>query len=235
MIKILCIGNSFSQDASAHVEFLCPDIFIRNLFIGGCSLEKHCEMIESGEKAYQYQWAGDLAKQERHSIKQAILAEKWDYITVQQVSYLTGNKQSYYPYLQKLIDYIKSLTSAKIVFHQTWAYEPASQKLAESVYLGDYEKMNADIIKTTREICKEFNLEMIPNGEYIAKIREYDYFREERGGITLSRDGFHLSYSHGRTTAGLGFIKFFTGKMPEFLLRNDLTEGMQIIKKIIFE
>ncbi len=49
MIKILMVGNSFSQDASAKVEALTDKLFIRNLYIGGCSLERHAELLRTGE------------------------------------------------------------------------------------------------------------------------------------------------------------------------------------------
>jgi len=51
MIKILAIGNSFSQDATALIELLTDKIYVRNMCIGGCSLKQHCEMIN--QAAYQ--------------------------------------------------------------------------------------------------------------------------------------------------------------------------------------
>ena len=58
-MKILTIGNSFSQDATAYVERIAlSDIYVRNLYIPGCSLEMHYNNMLTGEKAYEYQKNG---------------------------------------------------------------------------------------------------------------------------------------------------------------------------------
>ena len=46
MIKILAIGNSYSQDATSMIELLDKNIMVRNLYIGGCSLEMHYDNIK---------------------------------------------------------------------------------------------------------------------------------------------------------------------------------------------
>ena len=60
MLKILSIGNSFSQDATRYLQPIAvsagiEDFFVRNCYIGGCSLERHVNCILTGEEAYQYQ------------------------------------------------------------------------------------------------------------------------------------------------------------------------------------
>ena len=37
-------------------------------------------------------------------------------------------------------------------------------------------------------------------------------FDPEKGGVSLYRDGFHLSLDYGRYLAGLVWFKFFTGE-----------------------
>ena len=120
MIKILTIGNSFSQDVTALVELLSPDIFVRNLYIGGCSLERHYKNIINDAEEYEYQQNGVSIDKNLISIKQALLKEKWDYITVQQASCYSGLIESYYPYIRKLIKYIKKYSDAEIIFHKTF-------------------------------------------------------------------------------------------------------------------
>lgn len=56
--KILAIGNSFSQDATAKIESLTDEIYVRNLYIGGCSLERHIDNILCDCKNYEYQKNG---------------------------------------------------------------------------------------------------------------------------------------------------------------------------------
>ena len=54
-MKILCIGNSFSQDATRYLQEIAEkngdNYKVTNLFIGGCSLEMHYNnIIEDAEK-----------------------------------------------------------------------------------------------------------------------------------------------------------------------------------------
>ena len=56
MYKILAIGNSFSQDATAYLHDIAAaggtDTKIVNLYIGGCSLKTHWENAENDHKNY---------------------------------------------------------------------------------------------------------------------------------------------------------------------------------------
>ena len=46
-MNVLFIGNSFSQDATVYLGRICnDDIFVRNLYIGGCPLEWHANNIK---------------------------------------------------------------------------------------------------------------------------------------------------------------------------------------------
>lgn len=46
-MKILAVGNSFSQDATALLEFLAPQLTVRNLYIPGCPLSYHSELSQT--------------------------------------------------------------------------------------------------------------------------------------------------------------------------------------------
>lgn len=110
-LNILSIGNSFSQDAVTKLHDIalsgCVAINITNLYIGGCSLEMHWENIINDADAYAYELNGaDTNK--RISIKNALIEKPWDYVTLQQVSYLSINYTTYMPYIRNLSDYIKT-------------------------------------------------------------------------------------------------------------------------------
>ncbi len=233
MIKILTIGNSFSQDATAMLEMINPDIFVRNLYIGGCPLERHFQNLTTNEKAYEYQENGEPCLTRRVSIKEALLIEEWDYITVQQVSHLSGEKESYYPYLTELLQYIRQYSDAKILLHRTWAYESGSEHPEFYRYDNNPEKMYQAIKQTTEEVSQKENLPIIDVGEVIYRLKKYDFFNIEKGGISLYRDKFHMNFGYGRLVAALVWSKFFGGKLPAFFDRKDLSEGFKIIKKEI--
>ncbi len=210
-MNVLCIGNSFSQDATRYLHQISDDeIFVRNLYIGGCSLETHWNNIVGERADYEYQKNGRMLKM--MSINDALTKRKWDFVTVQQVSHFSGMPDSYEPFLTNILDFIREkCPKAKIVFHRTWAYDDKSTHFGFASYDNNRKKMLDAIIETTNHFAKKHNLDIIPNGEAIEMARELDEFKGERN---INRDGFHLSLDYGRYLAGLVMYGFFSGKDP---------------------
>ena len=218
-MKILAIGNSFSQDATRYLQPMAvsagvEDFFVRNCYIGGCSLERHVNCILSGEPEYHYE--SDAKMLEPISIKDALEREEWDYVTVQQVSGKSGVPESYEPYLTQLLYYVKlHAPQAKIVFHRTWAYEPNSEHKSFPTYNCDTQIMHEKLCAASAKACEKHGLDMIKSGDAIAAVRKFPEFDVTSGGIPITRDGFHLSQEYGRFVAGLVWLKFFTGVTPD--------------------
>ena len=213
-MKILAIGNSFSEDATALLQLLNPALFVRNLYIGGCSLQRHCAEALADAPSYLYEENGADSLGRHVSMKEGILKEKWDVITVQQVSGDSGRLETYYPYLPELISYVKKYTSAEIVFHQTWAYEQGATHPAFPHYGNDTNKMWAAVKEATDRAAQKEGLKVIPAGELIARLRKTPAFDSQNGGVNITRDGFHLSLNYGRYAAALVWCHFFTGEIP---------------------
>ncbi len=218
MIKVLMVGNSFSQDASARVETLTNKIFVRNLYIGGCSLEKHAQLLQTSEQAYGYQKNGETL--ELISLAEALKREKWDYITVQQVSGYSGLIDTYYPYLTELLAFIRARSNAEIIFHQTWAYEKKSERFAH--YHNSQTEMQEKIEEVSMEVCKREHLRRIQSGNLFTLLRKSPLFDIERGGESLHRDGSHASMDAGRTALAANLIAFFTGDFPRDLVNDEM-------------
>ena len=58
-MKILCIGNSFSDDAIAHLRGVLTccgvqDPVVGGIYIGGCPISLHFQDIKSNQTAYEY-------------------------------------------------------------------------------------------------------------------------------------------------------------------------------------
>ncbi len=229
MIKILAIGNSFSQDATTYMEYLSNEVYVRNLYIGGCSLETHAGHVKSGEKAYEYQHCGQQCLLESVSLQEALEFEEWDYITVQQASGYSGMEESYFPYIEELVGYVRAHSKAEIVFHQTWAYEKNSTHPHFEHYGNSREKMWKAIQETTKKVCSKLGLRVIYSGEMIEHLKDDPFFDIDKGGVSIHRDGFHLSFNYGRFAAACVWLKFFTGKIPAYLDREDLSKGYYLI------
>lgn len=61
-MKILSIGNSFSQDAHKWLHEIASnhgmELETANLYIGGCSLQTHWENLVNDNAHYELEWNG---------------------------------------------------------------------------------------------------------------------------------------------------------------------------------
>ena len=211
-MKILFIGNSFSQNATRYIRQISDGkLFVRNLYIGGCSLETHAKNIVNDAPAYQYQVDGKALAMT--SIKSALLCEEWDIVSVQQVSSLSGVYDSYFPYIDTVLDEVKKYRpNARIVFHRTWAYNYGSQHPGYANYNNDTDLMNEMIEQTAAKIAEKYSFDVIPTGVAVYKGLNTPEFDIRAGGIPLTApDMFHLSSTYGEYLAGLVLYRFFTG------------------------
>ena len=218
ILKILAIGNSFSQDAVEQYLWQLFDAagikaVIGNLYIGGCKLETHYKNMQSGNAAYEYRKVENGTKQElgKRSILQGITDENWDYISLQQASGSSGIYSTYTPYLPGLIDYVQEKATnpeMKIAFHQTWAYATTSDHAEFPKYDSDQMVMYADIMSAVQNALAD-NPEieiLIPSGTAIQNGRN-SYL-----GDTFNRDGYHLDLYYGRYTAACTWFETFSGQ-----------------------
>lgn len=240
-MKILSIGNSFSQDAQRWLHDIAVSDGIEldcvNLMIGGCSLERHYNNMISGAMDYGYEL--NSVKIRNTSLDDGLKAEKWDVITLQQVSQLSGKPQTYFPYLTELNNHIReSCPWAKVYIHQTWAYEIDSTHGGFQLYNCDQTAMFSEICLAYRDAAEKIGADgIIPTGKVIQYIRtnlpEFDY---KNGGLSLNRDGFHLSLDHGRLAAGLcwyatlaGGDVIHNGFVPEV---NGVKADVSVVEKV---
>ena len=109
-MKVLSIGNSFSQDAQRYLHSIAKnngvDLQTVNLYIGGCSLRTHYLNVLGDKQAYDLEFNG-VSTGVKVSIRQVLESVEWDVITLQQVSNLSFNQESYSPYVQEVLSYVK--------------------------------------------------------------------------------------------------------------------------------
>lgn len=232
-MKILSIGNSFSQDSTALLQLLTDKITARNLYIGGCSLDMHAANIENDAAKYELQENGEKMQNALVGVKEALISDKWDYITVQQVSGRSGVYESFYPYLGELLDYVRKYSDAEIVLHETWSYEIGSGHPDFAIYNSDREQMARAIKETYEKVSAKENLRIIRVGEAVQNLRAKPSFDYKNGGLSLTRDGFHLSLSYGRLLAASVWCKFFTGEIPQYFNNENLSQPMREVLEVL--
>ena len=121
-LKLLTIGNSFSNDALGYLAHISKagdkELLVGRASLGGCSLERHAghlrEAIAGDPKGKPY--GG-------RSLPEILASEHWDVVTLQQWSQLSFKPETFQPHADELIAVIRKLApAAEIVIHQTWAY-----------------------------------------------------------------------------------------------------------------
>lgn len=214
MVKILCIGNSFSQDATRYLESMTDgELMVRNCYIGGCSLKMHCENIAADMAAYDYEKDGVAIEADKVALSDALTREHWDWVTVQQASSNSGQPETYEPYMTDLLTYVREkCPQAKIAFHRTWAYETSSDHTGFANYGNDREAMFAAILEASEQAAAAHGLPIIASGDAVQKAGRLPEFDAAVGGQSLYRDGFHMHLIYGRYLTALCWYRFFIGK-----------------------
>ena len=208
-MKVLAIGNSFSQDATRYLNGIARSggvsLDVVNLMIGGCSLEQHYQNMVADSKSYSLEFnGGDTGF--KTSIREALLSNDWDVITLQQASHFSFDKSTYLPFAKELLTYIRqNVPRARVLLHQTWAYEKGSERLRVVAGYERSEDMLADVVASYGEVCRELGFDgIIPSGEMLGYLTSR--------GIAVHRDTFHASLGLGRYALGLLWYRCITGK-----------------------
>lgn len=210
VLRILAIGNSFSDDGMEYLPKLLEHLNIENvevarLYVGGCSLKQHVEFYEQEKSPYQFyhSTAGEnkWVKTKGESLKNALQMGEWDIITMQQVSGQSGKYESYKPYLEKLVAIVREAQpKAHLAWHMTWAYGTESTHGDFPKYNSDQEQMYNEIRSTVQQMLKEYDYfdYLIPTGTAVQMLRQTPINNTPKD---LTRDGFHLGYGVGRYAA----------------------------------
>ena len=207
-MKILSIGNSFSQDATRYLHALAKSagesIKTVNLYIGGCSLEQHAANIREDKKAYSFEFNGERTGL-TVSVKEALESDEWDYVTLQQQSARARDYATYEPYLTELAAYVRDYAPhAKLLMHQTWAYEDGSE-LLKNLGLEKASDMLCGIVKSYEQAAQSIGAAgIIPCGKAM-------YAALSCGLASVHRDTFHASLGAGRFLLALTWYGYLTG------------------------
>lgn len=212
-VRILAIGNSFSMDAVEENlwELAAADgvsCEIGNMYIGGCSIERHLKNARNDAAAYEYRKivGGIRTVRDSVSLREALCDGEWDYVSVQQVSQLSGLYSSYIVLLPALLDYIRLYApQAVIVLHETWAYAADSDHSGFRNYDCDQRTMYEAIRTTVERAASENGI-----GTIVYAGTAIQNARGTAIGDNLTRDGYHLN-ALGRYTAACAWYAALFG------------------------
>ena len=207
-MNILCFGNSFAVDAHTYIhqiaESIGEDINIHVLYIGGCPVDLHWKNFLSKEKAYEFYVNGNMTPVMWCDIFEALAYNKYDYITFQQRSGDSGDADTFFPELTKLMEGVRAYSDATYLLHKTWSYAKYYNHSKYGENPLDQEAMDKDIKEAYNDVSRRSGIPyIIPSGEAIKLAREVF-------GDDLNRDGYHLN-ERGRTLAGIVWVIYLLG------------------------
>lgn len=205
-IKVLAIGNSFSDDAleylSQLVEANNDTIVIGNMYLASATLKQHYNNWSNNSNIYSYRKTvnGKRITTPNYTLLEAIKDEDWDFISFQQGSGYSGLYNHYFPYLTLLMDSVTEHSTNKdmeFLWHMTWAYEWGIDSYSFATYYDNNQTtMYNAIVDAASRSMKEAGIDIvIPTGTAIQNGRSSSL------GDTFCRDGIHLELTYARYTA----------------------------------
>lgn len=217
-LKVLAIGNSFSDDSLDELWKIAtswgiPEVKVGILYIGGTSLEDHDRNIMLGNSGNHYTYfkyqGVNRTSVPTVTINYGITDEDWDVIMIQQVSGLSGKYETYSPYIDRIISYIKEHKTnedVEIVFNMTWAYAKTSNHADYWRYENNQMTMYEQIVSAAIKVDEDFEdiAYVLPTGTAIQNARPFI------GDHNMTRDGYHLNASTGRYIAAMSVFKKIT-------------------------
>ena len=176
-LKVLMIGNSFSVQMARAMPPIAENLGLKldicSMYIGGCSMERHWNNIcAPTNKPYSVTRSIEGKDQMalHGNIPELIKADKWDVVTIQQASHFSWQPDTYHPWGDNLVKYIReNAPQAKIVVQETWSYTPWDKRLAG--WKIDQNEMYAKLHDAYAAFAAKHGLDVIPTGTAVQLVR----------------------------------------------------------------
>jgi hypothetical protein len=223
-IRLLTVGNSFSQNATRQLGNLVTNaghvLIHQPIVVGGASLELHWGRAAAFEKDP----TGTNGLYGKQSLKQHLVAQPWDFVTIQQASIKSHDVETYRPFAKQLHDYIKQhAPKSQVLIHQTWAYRVDDPRFKVAAPKAGEPKTQADmyeqLTRAYSTIAAELGMRHIPVGDafYLADTdskwgyqpdAKYDFKNKDQTGLPNQTHSLHVGWrlakgKDGQDTLGM--------------------------------
>lgn len=205
-LRILAIGNSFTENMTLHLPRLIADagadsVVVAYAAFAGASLEyqmthltsadaTHIRAVSTGGQPFRVDTV-------RRSLPYCVDYADWDIIVIQQKSTLSGLWETVNPYLATTTRLLKTgHPRAQIAWQMTWAFASHFDRPKEfALYGGSRERMEKAIEDVATNVLSSGCVDLvIHSGRAIAAARREGV---DPTGSELSGDGRHLDEGAG--------------------------------------
>ncbi|MBP5771472.1 MAG: DUF4886 domain-containing protein [Bacteroidaceae bacterium] len=206
-LRVLAIGNSFTEDAvyfvddlldSAHIDASTYSVYF--VSHASASLEHWCKVAEENQPLTLTYTAGKRMPIESGTLPE-ILAQDWDVITLQQKSDDAINYDSFNPWLRQLIDLALQYCpnpNVTLAWQTAWSYNDTFM-----TEYSNYACWQLIILAMLKMRANDGIDLIIPVGTAIQNARNTSLNSESQ----LTRDGWHLDYGIGRYIAACTWVE----------------------------
>lgn len=223
-ISVIPIGNSFTSNACTYLDAIIKDAgynpTIYKIAFGGHDLSGLVSKYKSGDEKYL-----------------PLIENKADFVTLQQLSQMCGLSYTFYPYLDQMIDIVRThQPQAKLVWHITWAYEEDSPNSNFAYYYGSNQQTMydaiMDVFQKDVQVTGVFG-DFIPCGTMIQNLRS-----SPLAGRIAATDGVHMGTGPaiGCYALGLSWCRTLTGVSVDgitYKLSSMTSEELDYIKEAV--
>lgn len=134
-VRILSIGNSFSQDAFCYMPYIlqniAPEIKLTFgiAYYSGCSLQQHLQFFNDESTVYKLdKWTWESYRWNATSnltLQDCLRNDRWDVVVFQQNSGNSGDYTTVSPYLNSLVKSVGTLLARPV--KQAWLLTPSNK------------------------------------------------------------------------------------------------------------
>ena len=187
-IRVLAIGNSFSNDAYHYAEQIAAEFGYKtefySLYASGCSLETHLSNYNNNKADYTI-YRNGVQVRGSVTMNQILKECDYDYITLQQASAGSNDWSTYEPYLESLYDIVKEQQpNAQVLIHQTWGYYQRTTHFPQIEEC--YDKAAALL----------GGLPIVKSGKAIQITKDYNFLADGRADEGVENAIYADEYSH---------------------------------------
>lgn len=234
-IKILTIGNSYSNDACAWLEKIFKsvsydDVIIGYINYGGCNINNHWSNVDED---VTNDFGAEFFVNNNGTFQRYPTSEKfslvdgykfmlsmceWDYVIIQHGPKHVEIRETY-SHLRDLLDFVKEnlkSPNAKLLYHMIWKYN-------DNIEGGSTAQCYNDIVDITKNIVLE-NEEFV--GVIPAATMRQNMMSSYLTDKDISRDYGHMGLGFGRYALGLLWYSYLTEETLEDIrfipIRNDV-------------
>ena len=223
-LNILTIGNSFADSAARAlppaVKSAGLKLNLEKANFGGCELRRHWSYM-----AAELANPADCRIYPHRPLSKTLSETPWDIVTIQQASHESWRSETYQPYAQNIVNFIKEYApGAEIVIQQTWAYRADHPQFEAGSEWGiSQSEMYNRLTVNYKRLSKELgNLRIIPSGYAVQLARKL----QSVSFVPMSKEEqSRLSYPDTPPQAGSLVGKHYYVKnedTQEFELKSDL-------------